>query len=306
MLRQEEQNMITTAKTGGLHAVLTVIRPKHWIKNLFIFAPLVFGERLLNTGLFLESVLAFISFCLIASSVYVFNDILDYERDIEHPTKRLRPIAAGLLDKSIAIRVALILLVIGLVVAFSVNRPFVFVMLLYIILNILYSKYLKNLVIIDVLALSLFYVIRVVAGGVAVGVKLSNWLLICTFLLALFMGFGKRRHELTLLKEGAKNHRAILSEYNPYFLDQMIAVVTSSTLVTYALYTMSQETVARFNTDKLPITIPFVLYGIFRYLYLVHQKEEGGNPTNLILVDKPLIITVIAWTLTVLVILYFK
>jgi 4-hydroxybenzoate polyprenyltransferase len=291
---------------SSARALISAVRPKHWIKNLFIIAPLLFAEKLFDVGLLTKSLLAFISFSLVASSIYLLNDVLDYKQDREHPVKRHRAIASGRIKISQAAYSAAILLSFGLATAIGVNLEFVIVAVGYVLLNILYSTYLKHRVIIDVLALSSFYVVRVVAGGVATGIKLSNWLLICTFLLALFMSFGKRRHEITLLKDGAKNHRAILSEYNPYFLDQMIAVVTSSTLVAYSLYTMSQETIERFHTDKLPLTIPFVLYGIFRYLYLVHQKEEGGNPTNLMLMDKPLILTVVGWVAAVLLILYLR
>jgi len=282
------------------------IRMKHWIKNLFVFAPLLFSMRLFETALITESFLAFVSFCLLASSVYLLNDIYDYEKDKDHPVKRFRPIASGRLKISHARWMTALFLTLGMAIALAVNPEFTVIAVLYFTLNILYSSYLKKQVILDVLALSLFYVIRVAAGGYAIGVHVSNWLLVCTLLLALFLGFGKRRHELVLLKDDAQNHRSILSEYSPYFLDQMIAVVTSSTLVAYSLYTMSQETIDRFQTNKLPLTIPFVLYGIFRYLYLVHQKEEGGSPTQLMLTDKPLILTVLGWAATVFIILYLK
>jgi len=289
-----------------INVTLSAIRVKHWIKNFFIFAPLLFSMRLFETDLLIKNSLAFVSFCFAVSSVYLLNDIFDYKKDKDHPVKRLRPIASGRLKIAHARWMALLFLLLGLAIAAMVNIEFIAVTIAYLALNALYSSYLKKQVILDVLVLSLFYVIRVVAGGFAIGVHISDWLLICTFLLALFLGFGKRRHELVLLKDDAQNHRAILSEYSPYFLDQMIAVVTSSTLVAYSLYTMSQETIDKFQTNKMPLTIPFVLYGIFRYLYLVHQKEEGGSPTQLMLTDKPLILTVLSWAAAVFVIIYLK
>ncbi|MCL6471418.1 MAG: decaprenyl-phosphate phosphoribosyltransferase [Firmicutes bacterium] len=289
-----------------LKLVLTLIRIRHWIKNLFIFAPLLFSQNLFNASMLAKSVLAFISFSFVASSVYALNDIFDYKKDRLHPIKRLRPIALGKLKTSFAILVAILFLTMGLVIANFVNLAFIISIAIYLGLNVLYSLYLKDQVILDVLVLSLFYVIRVSAGGFAIEVHISNWLLICTFMLAIFMGFGKRRYELTILKEEAPSHRKILAEYSPYFLDQMVAVVTPTTLIAYLLYTISEETVEKFGTDKLIATVPFVLYGVFRYLYLVHQREEGGDPTKLMLTDKPLIITVVGWVLSVVFILYFR
>lgn len=307
IIKQDSSEESTlSSPESPIKVVISAIRIKHWIKNLFVFAPLLFSMQLFETELITESFLAFVSFCLVASSVYLLNDIYDYKKDKDHPVKRFRPIASGRLKISHARWMTALFLTLGMALALAVNLEFTVIAVLYFALNILYSTYLKKQVILDVLILSLFYVIRVAAGGYAIGVHVSNWLLVCTFLLALFLGFGKRRHELVLLKDDAQNHRAILSEYSPYFLDQMIAVVTSSTLVAYSLYTMSQETIDRFQTNKLPLTIPFVLYGIFRYLYLVHQKEEGGSPTQLMLTDKPLILTVIGWAAAVFVIIYLK
>jgi 4-hydroxybenzoate polyprenyltransferase len=297
---------ISAKSTGALSLLLDAIRIKHWIKNLFIFAPLIFSENFLNPVLLQKSIIAFLAFSSAASSVYLFNDLFDRENDQRHPAKRLRPIASGRLKIAHARMLAIAFLLVSVALSLIVNVEFTLITAAYLVLNIVYTLELKRVVILDVLVLALFYVIRVSGGGYAIGVHVSNWLLICTLFLALLMGFGKRRHELVLLKENAKEHRGILADYSPYFLDQMIAVVTPSTLVVYSMYTLSQETIAKFQTNKLPLTIPLVLYGIFRYLYLVHQKEEGGNPTQLMLTDKPLILTVLGWVAAVLVILYIK
>jgi 4-hydroxybenzoate polyprenyltransferase len=240
----------------------------------------------------------------LASGIYLLNDIIDYKEDRNHPIKKLRPIASGRLQISRALWLSLVLFAAGMCCSLFVNWQFSIVVLTYVGLSILYSCYVKHIVILDVLLLSSFYIIRVLAGGLAINVQVSDWIIICTFMLAIFMGFGKRRHEITLLKKDALVHRKVLSEYSTYFLDQIIAVVTPSTVIAYLLYTMSPETINRFNTRLLPITLPFVLYGIFRYLYLVHQKEDGGDPTTIMLTDKPLIITVVCWIAVVLAIIY--
>lgn len=289
-----------------LKEILNAIRAKHWIKNFFVLAPLLFSVHLLDANFLFRSLLAYLSFCLTASVTYLLNDIIDRKKDLSHPTKRLRPIASGTLSVRRAFFLISLFFTSGIGTAALLGGKFTLLVLAYALLSTLYSALLKRVVIIDVLALSFFYLLRVVAGAFAIEVRVSNWLLICTILLAVFIGFGKRRHELTLLKDNAKDHRKILSEYSPYFLDQMISVTASATLVAYALYTMSQETIEKFHTDALPLTIPFVLYGIFRYLYLVHQKEEGGDPTKMMLTDKPLLLTVGGWVAAVVAILYLK
>jgi 4-hydroxybenzoate polyprenyltransferase len=287
-----------------IKALILSLRPKHWVKNFFIFAPLIFSQNLLKSQFVILSIGAFFAFCVASSSVYLVNDVLDIEQDKIHPQKKNRPIASGVIKPEFALIFAGFLAIFSLVVSSVINYFFMLVLAVYIILNLFYSLWLKNIVILDVLVLSVFYLLRVVGGGIAIGVSISSWLIVCTVLLALFLGFGKRRHEVLLMQENASQHRKILSEYNPYFLDQMIGVVTASTLMAYALYTMSEETVKKFGTKGLPLTIPFVLYGIFRYLYLVHQKEEGGSPTQLMLTDKPLIATVLLWVIAVAVIIY--
>jgi 4-hydroxybenzoate polyprenyltransferase len=246
-----------------------------------------------------DTIIAFIIFCLLSGSVYTLNDLLDVKQDRTHPKKSLRPLASGKLQPPIAIVSGSILVVLSLTNAFWLNTNFGFIALGYFILQIAYSTALKHVVILDVLAVSIGFVLRAIAGAEVINVPISSWLLVCTILLALFLSLGKRRHEIILLEGNAANHRKILYEYSPALLDQMISVVTASTVVAYALYTMSAETINKFQTDNLKFTIPFVLYGIFRYLYLIHQKSEGGSPEKILLNDRPLLINIILYLLTV-------
>lgn len=288
-----------------LSLLLRSLRPRQWIKNLFVFAGLVFSRNAFEPSLLMSTGLAFLLFCLLSGGVYLINDVLDYDLDRLHPQKRHRPIASGELPRSVGAAVGTSLLVGGLLAAFALGRAFGLVALAYALLLTAYSLALKNVVILDVLIIAIGFVLRAVAGVVVIGVEISSWLLICTVLLALFLAFGKRRHELLALPVNAADHRPILSEYTPQLLDQMVAVVTASTVTAYALYTLSSETVEKFHTRWLPLTIPFVLYGIFRYLYLLYRRELGGNPSELFLTDLPLLLNLCLWALAVLAILYF-
>jgi len=280
------------------------IRPGEWTKNLFVFAGLLFGQRL-NDPLAIERAgLAFLIFCALAGVIYLVNDVADRDRDRQHPRKRNRPIASGALGVPVALGAAAVLAACGLSAAWWLGRDFFAVAAGYLLLLVLYSGPLKHVVIIDVLTIAIGFVLRVAAGAVAIGVPISQWLLICTILLALFLGLSKRRHEIVLLADGAIGHRRILEEYSPYLLDQMIGVVTASTLMAYMLYATSHETADRFGTSLLGLTIPFPLYGIFRYLYLVHRKEGGGSPAELLLNDRPLLACVALWAVGVAVIIY--
>ena len=228
----------------------------------------------------------------------------DRVRDRAHPEKRLRPIASGALSVRAAGAAAGVLVLCGLAASATLGVPFLLTAVAYVVLLALYSVWLKHLVILDVLAVALGFVLRAVAGAVAVDVEISGWLLICTVLIALFLALGKRRHEYLTLDADAARHRPILAEYSAALLDQMIAVVTASTVTAYALYTMSPETVAKFGTRLLPVTLPFVLYGIFRYLYLLYRRQLGGNPSELFLSDRALLVNAVLWVLTVLAIVY--
>ena len=288
-----------------LLSLLTAMRPRQWVKNLVVFAALIFSLRLTDSTALGRACLAFVLFCATSGAVYIVNDLFDAERDRRHPTKSRRPIASGALGFVPALVAVAALLSVALGAGFVLSPPFGAVLLVYAALNLAYSTWLKEVVILDVMALATGFVIRAVAGGVVIDVPISPWLVICTFLLALFMGFAKRRHEVILLDASAADHRRSLRDYSPYFLDQMIAVVTASTVLAYATYTISPEVREKLGTEYLYLTIPFVLFGIFRYLYLVHQKEEGGNPTQLMLTDVPLIIDVFLWGLTAAFLLYW-
>jgi 4-hydroxybenzoate polyprenyltransferase len=296
--------MAETMKTIG--AIIRSMRPAQWTKNLFVFAALVFAQKFFELAELGRSIAAFLVFCLVSGAFYIFNDIRDCEEDRAHPKKCLRPIAHGDLGRGLGMVVFVVLAGGGLAAAFLLHRSFFYAVALYLILQLAYSLKLKHVVILDVFVIAAGFVIRVVAGGLVIDVPISSWLLICTTLLALLLAMGKRRHELLLLEDRATNHRAILKEYSAYLLDQMIAVVTASTLIAYCLYTISAETVAKFGTDHLIWTAGFVLYGIFRYLYLVHQKGKGGSPEELILQDKPLLLNIVLWIGAVILILYLR
>ena len=284
-------------------ALLVSLRPHQWTKNLVVLAPLAFSKHLFEADAALRAFAAFAAFCLLAGAVYVLNDLADAERDRAHPTKRTRPVASGALPVPAARAFAVALLAVALAGSLALGKGFLGCALLYLGLNLGYTFGLKNVVILDVLAIAVGFVLRAVAGAVAIQVVFSNWLLVCTILLALFLALAKRRHELVTLPDAA-GHRAILAEYSPYLLDQMIAVVTASCLTAYAFYTLAPETVEKYRTERLALTIPFVIYGIFRYLYLVHGKEQGGSPGDTLLADRPLLVAVALWAAAVVAIVY--
>jgi 4-hydroxybenzoate polyprenyltransferase len=280
------------------------LRPSQWTKNLIIFGALLFGQRLLDPRSVLYSAAGFTVFCALSGVVYLVNDIADREADRSHPRKRHRPIASGDVPIPLAVTTAIVLAVGALACAYWLRPAFGLVGAVYLILLGTYSGALKHIVIIDVLTLAIGFVLRAIAGAVVIHVSISHWLFVCTILLALFIALAKRRHELTLLADRATSHRPILGEYSAYLLDQMIAVVTASTLIAYIFYTISPETEQKFGTQWLGLTIPFPLYGIFRYLYLVHRREGGGSPADLLLNDRPLLACVTFWVVAVVLIIY--
>jgi len=293
-----------TVPRSVLALLLSSLRPEQWTKNLFVFAGVLFGGRLTEVAAIGRASAAFGIFCALSGVVYLINDLADREVDQRHPLKRLRPIASGQLSTGTATVAAAVLGVIGLASALALSPAFASLAAAYFALLVAYSFVLKHMVIIDALTISAGFVLRAVAGAVVVSVPISHWLLICTTLVALFLVLSKRRHELTLLTDAATTHRPILNEYSPYLLDQMIAVVTASTLIAYTIYATSTEVADKLHTTRLGVTIPFVLYGIFRYLYLVHQKRAGGSPADLLLTDRPLLACVGLWALAVALILY--
>jgi 4-hydroxybenzoate polyprenyltransferase len=285
-------------------SLLHALRPAQWTKNLLVFAGLLFGLRLFDPPAIAQAFAAFAIFCALSGVVYLVNDILDRESDRAHPVKAQRPIASGALPVPTAAGAAAVIGVLALAGSAALSRSFLAVAIAYLAIQLIYSASLKHLVILDVLTIALGFVLRAVAGAVAVNVEIGRWLLVCTILLALFIALAKRRHEITMLADGAIGHRPILGEYSPYLLDQMIAVVTASTLIAYIVYTVSPETQEKFGTAWLGLTVPFPLYGIFRYLYLVHRRDGGGSPADLLLTDRPLLICVALWALAVALIIY--
>jgi 4-hydroxybenzoate polyprenyltransferase len=284
--------------------LLRSLRPQQWTKNLFVFGALVFAQRLTSGPDVLKATIAFFVFCALSGAVYLVNDVLDRERDRRHPLKASRPIASGAISAGLAIGTAILLGAGALAVAFTLGLQFFAVAAAYLALQCAYSAFLKHLVILDVLTIAFGFALRAVAGGAAIHVHVTQWLLLCTTLLALFLALSKRRHELILLADNATGHRAILGDYSPYLLDQMISVVTASTLIAYAFYAISPETSEKFGTSLMSLTIPFPLYGIFRYLYLVHRKDRGGSPAELLLEDRPLLACIALWAAAVILIIY--
>jgi len=286
-----------------LRALLVSLRPHQWTKNLVVLAALAFSKHLFDADALVRAASAFLVFCALSGAVYLANDLVDAERDRAHPVKRLRPIASGVLPVPVARAAFAALVVLGLLASWALGPGFLLCALAYLGLNMAYTFGLKNVVILDVLAVALGFVLRAVAGAVVIQVVFSEWLIVCTLLLSLFLSLAKRRHELVTLADAA-GHRSILAEYSPYLLDQMTAVVKASCLMAYAFYTLAPETIEKYRTDRLALTIPFVIYGIFRYLYLVHRKEQGGSPTDVLLTDWPLLVATVLWGLVVVLIVY--
>ena len=288
-----------------LRLILKAMRPRQWTKNAFIFAALVFDRKLLDPNALVRTALAFILFCLLASSVYLINDIIDRESDQNHPVKKNRPIASGRLPVNLALTVGIMLVLSSLVGAFFLSKAFLFISIIYFVLNIIYSKWLKHIVLIDVLVIAACFVLRVAAGVSVIEVqRFSPWLYVVTTLLALYLGFGKRRAELAVLvADGPSSHRKVLAGYSIGLIDQLITIVSATTIIAYSLYTFSAPNLP--ENHSMMLTIPFVIYGIFRYLYLIHIHDAGGEPEEILLKDRPLQVTVLLWGLTVMTIFYF-
>ena len=280
------------------------LRPDQWTKNLIVFAALIFAVKLLDPAATAKATAAFLIFCGLSGAVYLINDVADREQDRLHPIKKMRPIASGDLSPRAALTAAVVVSAIALAAAYMLRPAFAAAAAAYLALFVVYTRSLKHMVVLDVMTIAIGFVLRAVAGGLVIGVHISNWLLVCTMLGALFLGFAKRRHEITLLAAGAKGHRRILEEYDPYLLDQMIAIVAAATIVVYIIYCASPETAERFGTRWLVLTTPFPIYGIFRYLYLVHRKHGGGSPSDMLLRDRPLLSCVALWGIAVVVLIY--
>ncbi len=305
-----------------LRDIFYLMRPQQWVKNLFVFPALIFSKHLFQPMYLMKSGAGFLLFCIVAGSVYIFNDLMDVEEDRHHPRKKFRPLASGRVPARTAWTCFFVFSAAGLSLSFLLQWEYGAVLIFYYVMNIAYSARLKRVVILDVMIVSLGFVLRAAAGGLVISVEVSPWLLICTMLLALFLVLAKRRHEITLMDERANmlvelslatedteramKYRKSLDDYSPYFLDQMIGVTTASTLIAYSLYTMSSDAVKKFGGTGLVYTIPFVIYGIFRYLYLIHLKKEGGDPAKSLLNDRPLLLDIMLWGVAVVIVLYLN
>jgi len=286
-------------------ALLKTMRPRQWPKNIFLFAALVFDKQLLILNAFLRTAAGFVLFCLISSAVYIFNDIADIEADREHPEKKNRPIPSGKLPISIAWVACILLLIVSLSLGYWLSPDFAIVLAAYFLLNLAYSKWLKHIPIVDVLVLAACFVLRVGAGVTIIHVeRFSPWLYVVMTLLALYLGFGKRRAEIALLSDDAIAHRKVLEGYTIPLLDQYILIVSGTTIVAYSLYTFSAVNLP--TNHSMMLTVPFVLYAIFRYLYLVQIKHAGGEPEEILLSDRPLQIALFLWALVVVAVFYLS
>ena len=285
-----------------LRAFLKTMRPKQWTKNAILFAALVFDLKLLDTSYLTHTVAGFILFCLISGVVYTINDLVDLEKDRQHPTKQLRPLASGKLTPGFAAVGAVVVAVGSLIAGVLLDLRFATILFGYLLLQLAYSFLLKNIVLLDVLAIAAGFVLRVAAGAPLAEAAISPWLYICTILLSLFLGLSKRRAELVSLQGEAENHRPILKDYNIYLLDQLIAMVTSSTVLAYALYTFSAPNLP--PNYRMMLTIPFVIYGLFRYMYLIHAENCTLAPDEVLLADRPSFANIALWGLTAVSIMY--
>lgn len=286
-----------------LTALIKTMRPRQWTKNVFIFAALVFDKQLFVVDSFLRTLAGFALFCLISSCVYIFNDLADVESDRQHPEKKNRPIAAGKLPVHIAWIAGILLVIVTFGLAFLLTPGFEAVIIAYFVLNMAYSKWLKHVPIVDVFVIATGFVLRVHAGVTLIQVeRFSPWLYVVMTLLSLFLGFGKRRAELTLLAKGAGSHRKVLEGYTLPLLDQYIMIVSATFIIAYSLYTFNAPNLPK--NDSMMLTIPFVVYAIFRYLHLIHVEQAGGSPEEILLLDRPFQIAMALWAASVLAVFY--
>lgn len=286
---------VAASKNNKLRLLIRAMRPYQWSKNLFVLTPLLFAKKVLDPHALEYSLIAFIVFCFLASGLYIFNDWLDIEEDRAHPLKRDRPLSSGALPVSIALAFSAILVFVALGLASFLSHQFLFIATVYFGLTLLYCLTLKRFIILDCLTIASGFVLRVVGGAVAISVEATHWLIACAFLLALFLAFSKRRQELLTLSNKAVGHRKVLGEYSVSFLERANIIVIGATIVSYALYTVAPETTVKFQTNALIYGTVFVIYGLLRYLALIDQSENGGDPSKMLLRDRPLLITVALW-----------
>lgn len=288
----------------NLRGLIAEMRPREWSKNLLVFSGVIFSRSLTDVNNLWLSLLGFAVFCAASSGVYLFNDLCDLANDREHPVKRLRPLASGVLNVNLARFAMVALFATALIAALQLGRPFALVVAVYIVTCLAYSLKLKDIVILDVILIASGFVLRAVSGAVLIGVAASEWLVLCTSMVALLIGFGKRRHELALLNGDAENHRRSLGEYSIEFLNALMNICAGAAVLTYALYTRADETVARVGSNAMLLTIPFVVYGVFRYLFLIHRKQAGGDPVQILFRDRPTLLNLLLWIAAAVVIIY--
>lgn len=299
-----QQYVISTTLTN-VKAVIKLLRPYQWSKNVLVFGGLIFSGALINYNTLTISILAFIVFSFISSSVYIINDLIDIESDRKHPDKKNRPLASGKISIPVSLLILLAFSTAGFTGAYLfLNKEFLLLLTFYVVINILYSIWLKRIVILDVMIIALGFLIRAIAGCVVINVEASPWLYLCSLVLALFMGFGKRRNEMSVLGEKASAHRLNLNQYSIYFLDLMMTICATATIVTYSLYTMANQDIYHYKNISLIYTIPLVIFSVFRYFFLVQQKNQGGDPTKLLIYDSPSIINGLIWVISVVFIVY--
>lgn len=293
------------APTQHAGAYLKLLRPKHWVKNLFVFAPLVFARELFHPGPAIEALKAFVVFCLAASAVYIVNDVADADADRAHPEKRHRPIASGAVPVNRALVLAMVLLAASAVIVSGMHHLFIIAIVAYLLMNLAYSFRLKEVILLDVFIVAAGFMLRVLGGAYAIDVTVSSWLVLCSLFISLFLGFAKRRSELQRsTPESVAEQRRVLAVYSTPVLDQMLTIASAGAVISYALYTVAPRTVEVFRTEKLIYTTVFVIFGVFRYLHLIYTSADVENPTNAVTRDVPIIVTVALWIASCVAIIY--
>lgn len=304
---KNQKNISYEQKHMKLVAFLLLMRPQQWIKNAFVWAPLLFSRQFMHGEMVLKTMWAFISFCVVSSAIYAINDWCDRKEDQQHPAKRFRPFAAGLISLQEVITLVMILLAGGLALGWAINRLTFIMVFCYVVLNIAYSLRIKHLAILDVMTIAGGFVLRILGGAAAIGVAPSHWLVLCTIMISLFLGFTKRRAELVAFNSEPNSARLVLKDYSIAFLDQVIAMVTGATIVCYALYTVDARTIEVFGTSAMLLTVPSVIYGLLRYIYIIYHHRQGQDPTATLLRDIPTLINLFIWIIiAVLVVSYGK
>jgi 4-hydroxybenzoate polyprenyltransferase len=306
MTRNTDTSNAVTQQAKGWE-LLMLMRPNQWFKNVFVLAPLLFSHQFVRLDLCLKAGLAFISFCLISSAIYIINDLCDVNKDRQHPTKKLRPIARRAVSSRSAITLSIILIGASLALAWCVDFYAATIVLMYAVTHVAYSFGLKHMAILDVMIIAAGFVLRILGGSAAISVVPSHWLVICTFMISLFLGFTKRRAELLGIGTQTQSARTVLKDYSTTFLDQAISMVTGATIVCYTLYTVDTRTVELFGTRAMLVTVPSVVYGLLRYIYLIYHLEQGEDPSHTLTHDVPMIINLMIWVMaSLLVVSYGK